>query len=115
MTLDASIASRLKRDANGLITAIAQERASGKGLMVAWMDDVALARTLETREATYYSRSRQEHWVKGATSGHAQHVLWVRLDWDGDAVLLEVDRVGSPCHTCDPSCFDGDVLLEAGD
>ena len=61
MTLDGGIASRLKRDANGLITAIAQERGTGKVLMVAWMDDVALARTLETREATYYSRSRQQN------------------------------------------------------
>ena len=113
MTLDASIASRLKRDANGLITAIAQERRSGKVLMVAWMDDVALARTLETREATYYSRSRQEQWVKGATSGHTQHVHSVRLDCDGDAVLLEVDQVGSACHTGEHSCFDADLLLEA--
>jgi phosphoribosyl-AMP cyclohydrolase len=113
VTLDASIASRLKRDANGLITAIAQERGSGKVLMVAWMDDIALAHTLETREATYYSRSRQELWVKGATSGHTQHVHSVRLDCDGDTVLLEVDQVGSACHTGEHSCFDADLLLEA--
>ncbi len=111
MTLDAKIASRLKRDANGLITAIAQERGTGKVLMVAWMDDDALARTLQTREATYYSRSRQEQWVKGATSGHTQHVHSVRLDCDGDTVLLEVDQVGGACHTGDHSCFDADVLL----
>lgn len=113
MTLDAGIASRLKRNANGLITAVAQERGSGKVLMVAWMDDIALARTLETREATYYSRSRQEQWVKGATSGHTQHVHSVRLDCDGDTVLLEVDQVGCACHTGQHSCFDADVLLEA--
>jgi phosphoribosyl-AMP cyclohydrolase len=110
-TLDAKIASRLKRDANGLITAIAQERGTGKVLMVAWMDDVALARTLHTRNATYWSRSRGEHWVKGATSGHTQHVHSVRLDCDGDTVLLEVDQVGSACHTGDHSCFDADILL----
>jgi len=115
MTLDASIASRLKRDANGLITAIAQERGTGKVLMVAWMDDAALARTLQTREATYYSRSRQEQWVKGATSGHTQHVHSLRLDCDGDTVLLEVDQVGAACHTGDHSCFDADVLLAAED
>jgi phosphoribosyl-AMP cyclohydrolase len=111
MTLDAGIAARLKRDANGLITAIAQERGTGKVLMVAWMDEAALARTLETREATYYSRSRQQQWVKGATSGHTQHVHSVRLDCDGDTVLLEVDQVGGACHTGDHSCFDADLLL----
>ena len=115
MPLDAGIAARLKRDANGLIAAIAQERDTGKVLMVAWMDDVALARTLETREATYYSRSRQQQWVKGATSGHTQHVHSVRLDCDGDTVLLEVDQVGSACHTGDHSCFDSDVLLASDD
>jgi phosphoribosyl-AMP cyclohydrolase len=111
MTLDAAIASRLKRDANGLITAVAQERGTGKVLMVAWMDDDALARTLETREATYFSRSRQEQWVKGATSGHTQHVHSVRLDCDGDTVLLEVDQVAAACHTGEHTCFDADELL----
>jgi phosphoribosyl-AMP cyclohydrolase len=109
--LDAGIASRLKRDANGLITAVALERGTGKVLMVAWMDDIALARTLETRQATYYSRSRGRHWRKGETSGHTQHVHSVRLDCDGDTVLLEVDQVGAACHTGDHSCFDADVLL----
>ena len=77
--LDPDIAQRLKRDPNGLFAAIAQERGTGAVLMVAWMDDEALARTLATREATYFSRSRGEHWVKGATSGHTQHVHSVRL------------------------------------
>ncbi len=63
--------------------------------MVAWMDDDALARTLATRKATYYSRSRGEQWIKGETSGHTQHVHSVRLDCDGDMVLLEVDQVGA--------------------
>jgi len=109
--LDAGLASRLKRDANGLFAAVVQERGTGQVLMVAWMDDDALARTLETREATYYSRSRGEQWVKGATSGHTQYVHSVRLDCDGDTVLLEVDQVGAACHTGDHSCFDADVLL----
>ncbi|MCV7344058.1 phosphoribosyl-AMP cyclohydrolase [Mycolicibacterium rhodesiae] len=111
MSLDPDIAKRLKRDANGLFAAIAQERGSGDVLMVAWMDDEALARTLETREATYFSRSRGEYWVKGATSGHTQRVHSVRLDCDGDAVLLEVDQVGGACHTGDHSCFDADQIL----
>ena len=114
MKLDPEIASKLKHDTNGLFAAIAQERGTGKVLMVAWMDDEALARTLATREATYYSRSRGEHWVKGATSGHTQHVHSVRLDCDGDAVLLEVDQTGAACHTGDHSCFDADRLLGSG-
>lgn len=109
--LDPAIAARLKRNADGLFTAVAQEHGSGDVLMVAWMDDAALARTLETREATYFSRSRNEQWVKGLTSGHTQHVRTVRLDCDGDAVLLEVDQVGGACHTGDHSCFDADELL----
>src|SRR3954471_915224 len=110
--LDAGISSRLKRNADGLIAAVVQERGTGAVLMVAWMDDAALARTLETREATYFSRSRGEQWIKGATSGHTQHVHSVRLDCDGDTVLLEVDQVGGACHTGDHSCFDADPLLE---
>jgi len=112
MTLDSDIAARLKRNAEGLFTAIVQERGTGEVLMVAWMDDEALARTLETREATYYSRSRDEQWIKGATSGHTQYVHSIRLDCDGDAVLLTVDQVGAACHTGDHSCFDAGVLLE---
>ena len=115
MTLDPEIAAKLKRDANGLFAAIAQERGTGTVLMVAWMDDVALARTLATREATYYSRSRGEQWIKGATSGHTQYVHSVRLDCDGDAVVLEVDQTGGACHTGDHSCFDAEVLLGPAD
>jgi len=109
--LDPAIAQRLKRDANGLFGAVVQERGTGEVLMVAWMDDDALARTLATREATYFSRSRNEQWIKGATSGHTQYVHSVRLDCDGDTVLLEVDQVGGACHTGDHSCFDADQLL----
>jgi|SRR5690625_288539 len=113
--LDPSIAARLKRNRDGLIAAVAQQRGSGDVLMVAWMDDEALARTLATREATYFSRSRGQQWIKGATSGHAQYVHSVRLDCDGDTVLLEVDQTGGACHTGDHSCFDADVLLGPAD
>ena len=112
MSLPAEIAARLKRNADGLFTAVVQERGTGDVLMVAWMDDDALARTLETREATYFSRSRGQQWVKGLTSGHTQHVHSVlRIAFDGDAVLLTVDQVGGACHTGDHSCFDADQLL----
>ncbi|WNG84581.1 phosphoribosyl-AMP cyclohydrolase [Mycobacterium sp. ITM-2016-00316] len=111
MALDPAVSARLKRNEAGLFTAVVQEHGSGDVLMVAWMDDDALARTLETREATYFSRSRGEQWVKGATSGHTQYVRSVRLDCDGDSVLLEVDQVGGACHTGDHSCFDADLLL----
>lgn len=111
MTLDVGIAARLKRTADGLFAAVVQERGTGDVLMVAWMDDEALARTLETREATYFSRSRNKQWIKGATSGHTQYVHSVRLDCDGDTVLLIIDQTGGACHTGEHSCFDADVLL----
>lgn len=115
MTLDPDIAAKLKRDPNGLFAAVAQQRGTGEVLMVAWMDDEALARTLATRRATYYSRSRGEYWVKGATSGHTQHVHSVRLDCDGDTVLLEVDQTGAACHTGAHTCFDDTILMAPGD
>ncbi|MFM8600022.1 MAG: phosphoribosyl-AMP cyclohydrolase [Mycobacterium sp.] len=116
MMLDPTIAARLKRNPDGLVAAVAQERGSGRVLMVAWMDDEALARTLATRQATYYSRSRGEYWVKGQTSGHTQYVHAVRLDCDGDTILLDVDQTGPACHTGAQTCFDADLLLgpEAG-
>ena len=79
--------------------------------MMAWMDDTALERTLESRRATYYSRSRQQYWVKGETSGHFQHVHDVRIDGDGDTLLLIVDQDGAACHTGSHSCFDTPSLL----
>jgi phosphoribosyl-AMP cyclohydrolase len=110
-TVDPAIAGRLKRNADGLICAVAQRRGSGEVLMVAWMTDEALHRTLTTRKATYFSRSRGTLWVKGETSGHTQYVHEVRLDCDGDTVLLVVDQEGPACHTGAATCFDGDVLL----
>jgi phosphoribosyl-AMP cyclohydrolase len=108
--LDPRIAARLKRDAAGLVAAIAQQYDTGEVLMLGWMDDEALRRTLTTGRCTYWSRSRKEYWVKGETSGHAQWVKSVALDCDGDAVLVKVDQVGSACHTGDRTCFDADVL-----
>ncbi|MEU4313417.1 phosphoribosyl-AMP cyclohydrolase [Nocardia sp. NPDC024068] len=114
MALDPAIAARLKRTEDGLVAAVAQERDTGAVLMMAWMDDEALARTLATRRATYFSRSRQQYWVKGETSGHTQYVHEVRLDCDGDTVLLVVDQQGAACHTGTHTCFDSDVLLAGG-
>ena len=79
--------------------------------MVAWMDDEALHRTLTTGRATYWSRSREEYWVKGDTSGHAQHVHEVAARLRRRRVLVVVDQVGAACHTGDRTCFDADVLL----
>ncbi len=93
------------------MAAVAQQYDTGEVLMVGWMDDEALHRTLTTGRVTYFSRSRQEHWRKGDTSGHVQRVVEVRLDCDGDAVLVAVDQTGAACHTGDRSCFDADVLL----
>ena len=103
--LDPAIADKLTRNADGLVCAVVQQRGTGEVLMVAWMDDEALRRTLATGRATYWSRSRQAYWVKGETSGHTQHVHEVRLDCDGDALLLVVDQVGPACHTGAMTCF----------
>lgn len=92
-------------DANGLIAAIAQDAETGEVLMLAWMNAEALRLTLETKRATYWSRSRGALWVKGATSGHIQEVLEVRVDCDQDAVLLKVRQSGGACHTGRGSCF----------
>jgi phosphoribosyl-AMP cyclohydrolase len=99
----------VKWDASGLVPAIAQEAASGDVLMVAWMNRDALARTLELGEAVYWSRSRNRLWHKGEQSGHVQAVREVRLDCDGDVLLLKVDQRGHEpgiaCHTGRHSCF----------
>lgn len=108
--LDPSVAARLKRDADGLVAAVVQQHDSGEVLMLGWMDDEALHRTLTTGRATYWSRSRQEYWVKGETSGHVQHVRSVALDCDGDALLVKVAQTGAACHTGDATCFDSGAL-----
>ena len=109
--LDPLIAAALTRNADGLVPAVVQDATDGRVLMMAWMDDEALRRTLATRQATYWSRSRRTYWVKGETSRHTQHVREVRLDCDGDTLLLRVDQVGPACHTGAPTCFDAKLLL----
>ena len=108
--LDPAIAVRLKRDPQGLFPAIAQQHDTGEVLMLGWMNDEALHRTLTTGRCTYWSRSRQEYWVKGDSSGHLQWVKSVALDCDGDAVLVKLDQVGAACHTGDRTCWDADQL-----
>ncbi len=92
-------------DAAGLVPAIVQERGSGRVLMLAYMNREALALTLKTGATHFYSRSRRTLWKKGETSGHTQAVVSVRLDCDGDAVVVEVDQTGPACHTGEPTCF----------
>jgi phosphoribosyl-AMP cyclohydrolase len=108
--LDPAIAARLKRDGNGLIAAVAQQWDTGEVLMLGWMDDEALRRTLTTGRVTYFSRSRQAYWVKGETSGHRQWLRSVALDCDGDALLMQVDQEGPACHTGTRTCFDDRLL-----
>jgi phosphoribosyl-AMP cyclohydrolase len=108
--LDPAIADRLKRDRAGLVVAVVQQYDSGEVLMVAWMNDAALHRTLTTGRATYWSRSRQQYWVKGETSGNTQQVKSVALDCDGDAVLVKVDQRNVACHTGERTCFDAGEL-----
>ena len=91
---------------DGLVPAVVQDNTTGEVLMMAWMDAAALQRTLDTGEATYFSRSRQQQWIKGETSGHRQHVREVRVDCDGDSLLILVDQTGPACHTGQRSCFD---------
>lgn len=109
--LDPTIASRLKRDAQGLVPAVIQDAGSKDVLMVGWMDEEALHRTLTTGRTTFWSRSRQMYWIKGETSGNTQAVREVRLDCDGDTLLVIVDQTGPACHTGARTCFDADQLL----
>jgi phosphoribosyl-AMP cyclohydrolase len=113
-SLDPIVAARLKRDDHGLVAAVIRDVHTGQVLMLGWMDDEALHRTLTTGQATYWSRSREAYWVKGETSGHRQHVREVRIDCDGDALLVSVDQVGPACHTGDHSCFDSGLLMTTG-
>lgn len=118
---DETLELRPKFDASGLIAAIAQDADTGDVLMLAWMNDEALRRTLATRRATYWSRSRGALWIKGETSGHTQEVVEVRVDCDQDAVLLKVRQTGGACHTGRESCFyrvvdaDGRALSGSGE
>jgi phosphoribosyl-AMP cyclohydrolase len=105
-----AILGRVAFDAKGLVPAIIQEEGSKDVLMVGYMDNEALRRTLTEGRVTFWSRSRGEYWRKGDTSGNRQYVRGAALDCDGDAVLLSVQQVGPACHTGSHSCFDVDPL-----
>ena len=107
MTFDPST---LVYNAAGLIPAIAQDSRSKDVLMMAWMNEEAVNKTLKTGKATYWSRSRNTFWIKGETSGHTQNVVDIRVDCDRDCILLIVDQMGPACHTNRISCFYTSVL-----
>ena len=95
----------LKYNADGLIPAIAQDAENGDVLMMAWMSQEAVEKTLETGRVTYWSRSRQAFWIKGETSGHTQELVELRIDCDRDTILVLVNQTGAACHTNRRSCF----------
>lgn len=99
----------LKFDEQGLIPAIVQDHDNGQVLMMAWMNRESLEQTIKTGLCTYWSRSRQEFWVKGQTSGHLQHVKGISVDCDQDALLIQIDQVGAACHEGYRSCFFRDL------
>ena len=100
-----SFYDKLKFDANGLVPAIIQELASGRVLMMAWMNQASLEKTIATGKTHFWSRSRQKFWVKGETSGHFQHVKGLYVDCDQDCLLVKVDQIGPACHEGYRSCF----------
>lgn len=109
-SLPVEVEQLLKRDPQGLVAAIVQQYDTREVLMLGWMDDEALRRTLTSGRVTFWSRSRQEYWRKGDTSGHAQYVKGVAIDCDGDALLIQADQIGAACHTGSRTCFDGREL-----
>lgn len=100
-----SIAHLIKYNEAGLVPAIAQQYDSGEVLMLAWMNQEAIEKTLKDGQVCYWSRSRNSLWVKGETSGHRQRLVEMRYDCDGDAILLLIDQAGPACHTGKRSCF----------
>lgn len=106
MSLEPALGARLKRDSDGLICAVIQDSSSGRVLMVGYMDDEALSRTLDSKAVAFWSRSRREYWKKGETSGNFLHLVSAEIDCDGDALLLQVVPDGPTCHTGTTSCFD---------
>ena len=106
ISVPAEVLDQLAFDVNGLVPAIAQDAVTHEILMVAWMDRAAFLRTLETGKACYFSRSRKSAWMKGESSGHLQILREVRIDCDGDVLLLKVEQLGGiACHTGRRSCF----------
>ena len=110
---------RPRFNAAGLITVITQDASTNEVLMLAWMNQQALSKTIKTGKATYWSRSRKKLWVKGATSGNTQQVVDLRIDCDQDAILMKVNQTGNACHTNRKSCFyrkiSGEHLLHDGE
>ena len=110
------ILAAIRFDSAGLVPAIAQQHDTGEVLMLAWMNRDAVAETLATGRVCYWSRSRQSLWRKGETSGHVQKLKELRIDCDGDAILLQVEQTGPACHTGERSCFfraaRGDALVK---
>jgi phosphoribosyl-AMP cyclohydrolase len=108
--IPADVAARLAEGT--LIAAIAQDATNGEVLMIAWMNEEALRKTLSTKKVTYWSRSRNQLWTKGESSGHTQQLISVRYDCDGDALLLQVEQVGAACHTGERTCFHREIGLD---
>lgn len=100
---------------DGLAPVVVQEATTRDVLMLAWMDRTAIERTLTERRAVYWSRSRQEHWVKGETSGNTQALVSLALDCDADALLMVVDQTGPACHTLTATCFTGRTISDDPD
>lgn len=109
----ASTIQQIQFDADGLIPAIVQQWDTGEVLMLGYMNDEAVRRTLTEGRVTFWSRSRQEYWRKGDTSGNAQYVKGAALDCDADTLLLQVEQVGVACHTGTRTCFDAHELSPA--
>jgi len=112
----AAVIAALAFDRDGLVAAVAQQHDTGEVLMLAWMNRAAVEETLQTGRVCYWSRSRRALWRKGETSGHVQRLVELRVDCDGDAVLLRVEQTGPACHTGARSCFfravRGQALVE---
>lgn len=103
----------MKTNENGLVPVITTDEVSNGVLMMAWMNEEAFTKTLETKQVTYFSRSRQKIWIKGEQSGNTQELVELRIDCDADTVLLRVKQKGPACHTGDKTCFDGVVVWAA--
>ncbi len=111
MDIPVEVAARLAEGA--LVAAIAQDSTTGEVLMLAWMNEQALRQTLTTGRVTYWSRSRNQLWTKGESSGHTQKLISASYDCDGDALLLQVEQIGAACHTGERSCFFREFGVEA--
>ena len=111
MKIPADVAARFAEGT--LVAAIAQDSQSGQVLMMAWMNEEALTQTLETHQVTYWSRSRNQLWTKGESSGHTQKLISMSYDCDGDALLLQVEQTGAACHTGERSCFFREIGIDA--